>query len=361
MSGTREQKEGDSEPTSLKKSILYTRGGDQGTSQLYNGERQPKTSAVFGALGDLDELISQVGLCMAYCYCAVEDTEKGEQGSSVALAREEGIQRAFKRLLVKDCSVKDRHSKELKNESEAERAPEATTFDYDRSGLTVMKMLEEIQCCLMDIASHLATPIYWRIEKEDGEGQGEEKCEEEEEEEEEKLKKRIQLTRFDPTGKLLKELEIWIDFIDSKNPPLRNFVLPGGGGRANLPNAHMHMARTVCRRTERSVVDAIDFLMKITTSSCTVKSKDPCNGAPAYRANSSTRRERHMEVMYQDYQHVQSYMNRLSDFFFAVARFLHVPKCFAEGGEMVYRRAGGDYAQEGGKDNPFRRSAHRLQ
>ena len=52
-----------------------------------------------------------------------------------------------------------------------------------------------------------------------------------------------------PRGRV-RELERWIDEAADELEPLRSFVLPGGSRGAGA----LHVARTVCRRAERSVV-----------------------------------------------------------------------------------------------------------
>lgn len=49
-------------------------------------------------------------------------------------------------------------------------------------------------------------------------------------------------------------MERLMDRIDAEVPPLRKFVLPGGHAGA----AHLHLARTVCRRAERRVLSLSD-------------------------------------------------------------------------------------------------------
>lgn len=48
----------------------------------------------------------------------------------------------------------------------------------------------------------------------------------------------------------IERLEGWIDALETDLPPLRRFILPGGG----LAGAFLHLSRTVCRRAERAVV-----------------------------------------------------------------------------------------------------------
>lgn len=48
----------------------------------------------------------------------------------------------------------------------------------------------------------------------------------------------------------VEELERTLDRFNADLPPLKDFILPGGGRAA----AACHLARTVCRRAERSVV-----------------------------------------------------------------------------------------------------------
>lgn len=83
-------------------------------------------------------------------------------------------------------------------------------------------------------------------------------------------------------------LEAAIDHLQTQLPELRSFVLPGGHPRA----AWAHLARTVCRRAERWVVHLM---------------QQPQSGGPAA----------------DDFGTIIAYINRLSDYFFVLARHLN--------------------------------------
>ena len=85
------------------------------------------------------------------------------------------------------------------------------------------EMLETIQRDLFAIGTHLADP-------------------------EAKVTPRVAKAAVDEAS--VHTLEGWIDSLDGALPPLRRFLLPGGGSSG----ASLHVARAVCRRAERSVV-----------------------------------------------------------------------------------------------------------
>jgi cob(I)alamin adenosyltransferase len=60
--------------------------------------------------------------------------------------------------------------------------------------------------------------------------------------------------RLTVTDAQVSRLEQEIDDLNAPLAPLRSFVLPGGTPGA----AHLHLARTVCRRAERLLVELVD-------------------------------------------------------------------------------------------------------
>lgn len=85
-------------------------------------------------------------------------------------------------------------------------------------------LIQEIQHDLFVIGSHLATP-----DNEPGAGKW--------------------LPPLDET--MVARLEMQIDTAETQLAPLRDFILPGGSETA----ARLHLARTICRRCERLLVD----------------------------------------------------------------------------------------------------------
>ena len=57
------------------------------------------------------------------------------------------------------------------------------------------------------------------------------------------------VTKATVTEADVEQLERWIDALDARLPPLRHFVLAGGG----LTGSSLHIGRAVCRRAERAV------------------------------------------------------------------------------------------------------------
>ena len=97
------------------------------------------------------------------------------------------------------------------------------------------------------------------------------------------------------TPEMVEALEQEIDSVDAQLPPLRLFVLPGGTATAGIA----HVCRTVCRRAER----------------CILRLQD--------------------ELDYPLDERVLSYVNRLSDYFFALARKQNV---VAGHDEIIWKR-----------------------
>lgn len=94
-------------------------------------------------------------------------------------------------------------------------------------------------------------------------------------------------------NKLIKKsvtgLERDIDSMDADLPSLKNFILPGGSEQA----AKLHLARAVCRRTEREIVGLIN------------------------------EREEQEDGYHQLLMLIQVFLNRLSDYLFVLARYVN--------------------------------------
>ncbi len=184
----------------MKKSMIYTRTGDRGTTSLVGGERVAKNSPRVSAYGTVDELNAYIGLLQSYV--------KNVNGVEVDSA-----------LLLKVNGV------------------------------------------MFCIGAYLATPSPSAAPDEPApEGARSPKVSDED----------------------IEELEGAIDRLDASVPPQRTFILPGG----SIAASHAHVARTVCRRAERRVLDLAD------------------TGSYVHPA-------------------VTRYLNRLSDYLFILARSLN--------------------------------------
>lgn len=88
------------------------------------------------------------------------------------------------------------------------------------------------------------------------------------------------------TGAPAETLEAAMDRMNGDLPELKQFILPGG----HLSASMAHVARTVCRRTERRVIELV--------------AREDGAGDPT-----------------QTMQHILVFLNRLSDYLFVLARY----------------------------------------
>lgn len=102
--------------------------------------------------------------------------------------------------------------------------------------------------------------------------------------------------KFDPfCREAVKWLESRIDNLSESLPPLESFVVPGGSEQASWAQ----VIRCKCRRTERTLVEMIDIA-----------------GSPDREPWDSKYTENVMEVL--------TFLNRLSDYFFVLARWVNL-------------------------------------
>lgn len=197
------------ERNNFPKSGLYTKTGDNGTTNLYDMRRLPKDDCIFVALGDLDELSVNIGeLCVR-----------------------------------------------MTNMIELREEPNFKQETVD----TQLKALRVIQDRLLTIGSDFAT-----------------------------TRQRNDLVTITQTD--INMLEKYIDILDGSAPPLTVFILPG----QTSADSQAHICRSICRRAERNMIAV--------------------RNNPRY--NMDDGEVFHVGVL------PFVFINRLSDYFFALARFL---------------------------------------
>ena len=138
------------------------------------------------------------------------------------------------------------------------------------------KYITEIQCNIMDISSLIATPPI-----------------------NQNTDITVWISRVGLDNKIINSMEKYIDRLDSLLPPIKNFVLPSG----NQLLAQVHICRAISRRCERNYLSVENKLKFIP------------HGL-------SVRNLMENKVIEEQYSIVRIYLNRLSDYFFALSRFV---------------------------------------
>jgi cob(I)alamin adenosyltransferase len=299
------------------KNVPYTRTGDKGTSQLLTGERRIKSDLVFDAMGTVDELCSITGI--VHSMLLMEQQKQPAQQQQQENAK--GVTQQTT-MTAQDSLM------ENNNDNDDD--------DIDNK-VDLNEWLLEIMSRLFDIGTHIANPQKRQVRSHHDENNNNGSSSDEEVQDDNDNNKDNNVNNingigggFDPTH--IEVLEDWIDIMTEQLPVLHSFILPTSGA-ITLATSHLHQARCVCRRAERSVVQLMNNQHSAVNNNTIAKDKDGVEKEDS-------------EDIYYYYvydERAVHYLNRLSDFYFTAARWVHYDRAAALGmdgeqQEILYRR-----------------------
>ncbi|KAL7563808.1 hypothetical protein ACA910_019542 [Epithemia clementina (nom. ined.)] len=315
--------------TFTTKNVPYTRGGDGGTSQLFTGERRSKTDAAFEAMGTVDELCSVVGVVYAHLKQELEAEKTRQQQEQEQEQRKQQQQQQLAPTEQRQ-QTNDDDDDDDENYNENQDTPTV-------SGAELEEWLLEIMSRLFDIGSHLAKPR--RQPQRDDDSDNDDDDED----------NNRSVGNDGLHGHHVTELEDWMDYMIQDLPELTSFVLPAS---PSVAVAQCHVARTVCRRAERRLAMAMEHgtttaaavATKPTRENNTTTNNDN-NSKDSLDYQDNTKNgddddENQKQQQQQQYQptagkqmrtktttiydpNTLAYLNRLSDFLFTAARWIH--------------------------------------
>lgn len=188
----------------MPKSNLYTRTGDSGTTSLVGGTRVKKNCARLNAYGTIDEFSAHLGVVLSAPECP-EEIRSYLQDMQSMLFNLGGYLACESPLLPSPATSSTSEEKPLSPTS-ADSVENSSPSDSEE-----------------------------RQRAEDWE-------------------KKYGVKSWGVTEETLEKLERMIDKLDAETPKVNAFVLPGG----TPISAQTHVARTVCRRAERCILELAD-------------------------------------------------------------------------------------------------------
>jgi len=137
-------------------------------------------------------------------------------------------------------------------------------------------ILKEVQCIIMDISTFIATPPWHELKPLKGDTND---------------SIEVWISKYSINPNKIVDIEKLIDRLDSLIPPIKNFVIPGNSSLVSS----IHICRAVARRCERRYLELLGSNLL-------------CYGV--------------YDNVDTQFNNVEMILNRLSDFFFVLSRFI---------------------------------------